>query len=847
MAKTFSELQALALQIRDEILEKKNTAPRVGAALLDMIDNTIQNITDINQKLSVFEHVCSGFKRVQSESQLPVTPPEDEKAVGYLLGKNLYLYVGKDGNAVNGRYFNVGDITGPQGEPGPQGLIGPVGPKGEQGNSGVTGPTDNIEVVNNLEGGESTPERIKVLAAEQGKVLNEKISEFDNDVFNLDAGKISTDGTYDKKRILEPSASSEWQSFDNPFPDNIDGEINIENPNSQITFVAFSSVPTYQGAQYFYEGLKIQGQTQTTIVKNGKTPLRTEYPFILVKAADDDSIKITISSGEDKNIFDDLEKIKNDAHNELEQVDIKVEQAVQDVKSLSLKVDGGITTYYEKSGGSSSYSYTENNVPEGSVEYTLRNNGLWVELYFSKDQTGNNLVMIDRSNSEKTGTYQAPNPLEYPYIAYRAYGNEGYATLFKASQSLNELISENKQNIKRVETALTEDINNLEKEIDSNNSNRNYVNLARQIGVLCYVFDDGSASDDEYVPLLNEKGIKVTFALTGKIPPENWDRAAIYKEYLKQGNGIVGHGPLGTGSSLSKYTELSDEDSYMCMTNVLNALNYYGFPHNGMVYPGNGRDIHVKNIIGKVYKYAIGSVEMPALTTENANIVAVTQNSCIYELERYNVEATTLDSLKNAINYCIENKTTLILWSHSGDIGSKVLSRDDYNTLLDFIKEKIDNYELTSMTTDEAVNMLFVNKYLSNKKVIFPLPRIGSMYYDSALKVCTNVGKKEVSYLKLAGNPTGGNLIFTIAGSDRKNVVNTQTITIDCTEITTVSQLIDKLMALHYAMQTPKRMDDGVKFICDIYGNQTDASVTENPTGCTATFEITQGVDSVYS
>lgn len=180
MAKTFSELQALALQIRDEILEKKNTAPRVGAALLDMIDNTIQNITDINQKLSVFEHVCSGFKRVQSESQLPVTPPQDEKAVGYLVGKNLYLYVEEGGNAVSGRYFNVGDITGPQGEPGPQGLVGPVGPKGEQGNSGVTGPTDNIEVVNNLDGGESTPERIKVLAAEQGKVLNGKILELIN-------------------------------------------------------------------------------------------------------------------------------------------------------------------------------------------------------------------------------------------------------------------------------------------------------------------------------------------------------------------------------------------------------------------------------------------------------------------------------------------------------------------------------------------------------------------------------------------------------------------------------------------------------------------------------------------
>ena len=218
MAKTFSELQALALQIRDEILEKKNTAPRVGAALLDMIDNTIQNITDINQKLSVFEHVCSGFKRVQSESQLPVTPPEDEKAVGYLVGKNLYLYVGKDGNAVNGRYFNVGDITGPQGELGPQGLIGPVGPKGEQGNSGVSGSTDNIEVVNNLDGGESTPSRIKVLAAEQGKVLKEKLSELDKDNILLSCVSSSS-----YLRVKNGENLSVWE--DNKLLDNNGGTV----------------------------------------------------------------------------------------------------------------------------------------------------------------------------------------------------------------------------------------------------------------------------------------------------------------------------------------------------------------------------------------------------------------------------------------------------------------------------------------------------------------------------------------------------------------------------------------------------------------------------------------------
>lgn len=162
--------------------KKKNSAQRVGSALLDIIDNCIQNITDIKQKLSVFEHACSGFKRVSSEAQLPVTPSQEDLAKGFLVNTSLYLYVGAGGNAVNGRYFNVGDIRGPQGEPGSKGETGntgPTGEKGEQGNSGVTGDTSDIVVINNLDGGESEEGSIKVLAAEQGKVLNKKFTELE--------------------------------------------------------------------------------------------------------------------------------------------------------------------------------------------------------------------------------------------------------------------------------------------------------------------------------------------------------------------------------------------------------------------------------------------------------------------------------------------------------------------------------------------------------------------------------------------------------------------------------------------------------------------------------------------
>lgn len=218
MAKSFSELQTLAIQIRDELNKKKNSAQRVGSALLDIIDNCIQNITDIKQKLSVFEHACSGFKRVSSEVQLPVTPSQEDLAKGFLVNTSLYLYVGTGGNAVNGRYFNVGDIRGPQGEPGSKGetgKTGPTGEKGEQGNSGVTGDTSDIVVINNLDGGESEEGSIKVLAAEQGKVLNKKFTELKRGVqVNSKSLNSVVNFVYDEKEILEePSRILEGYSL----------------------------------------------------------------------------------------------------------------------------------------------------------------------------------------------------------------------------------------------------------------------------------------------------------------------------------------------------------------------------------------------------------------------------------------------------------------------------------------------------------------------------------------------------------------------------------------------------------------------------------------------------------
>ena len=75
--------------------------------------------------------------------------------LGYLVGTNLYVYVGNGGDTLGGKYQNCGPFRGPQG------------------NSGYTGAAGELEVVNNLVDGGATA----ALSAEQGKVLKRLLDE----------------------------------------------------------------------------------------------------------------------------------------------------------------------------------------------------------------------------------------------------------------------------------------------------------------------------------------------------------------------------------------------------------------------------------------------------------------------------------------------------------------------------------------------------------------------------------------------------------------------------------------------------------------------------------------------
>lgn len=126
------------------------------------------------------------YVAVASVAELPVP---GVATIGYLVGENLYLYVGTDGDTLDGKYQNCGPFRGPAGANGTSGADGKSAYQIwlDEGHAGSEedflaslqgNPGSSVDypftLVNNLtEGGVD-----KALTAEQGKVLNGRLDSY---------------------------------------------------------------------------------------------------------------------------------------------------------------------------------------------------------------------------------------------------------------------------------------------------------------------------------------------------------------------------------------------------------------------------------------------------------------------------------------------------------------------------------------------------------------------------------------------------------------------------------------------------------------------------------------------
>lgn len=167
------------------------TGPVLNSVLIDMVDDLGENAGGGAN--------LTGYVSVASIADLP---DPGQPTLGYLVGENLYLYVGTDGDTMDGKYKNCGPFRGPQGipgadgAPGPQGAAGPTGPQGPVGPQGPQGNTGSsvdypFTLVNNLtEGGVD-----KALTAEQGKVIGDALFGDQDELLPFDAFALAINNT----------------------------------------------------------------------------------------------------------------------------------------------------------------------------------------------------------------------------------------------------------------------------------------------------------------------------------------------------------------------------------------------------------------------------------------------------------------------------------------------------------------------------------------------------------------------------------------------------------------------------------------------------------------------------
>ena len=149
-------------------LEGNKTLDELGIASKQEVEEKQDAISQVNVTVNDAEGTPSGSASVS----------------GSTLNINLENIKGRPGEAGPANSLKIGTVTASDspdeakaeitGEA-PNQILNLTLPRGQQGNSGVTGDTSVIVVVNNLDGGESETNSIKVLAAEQGKVLDGKI------------------------------------------------------------------------------------------------------------------------------------------------------------------------------------------------------------------------------------------------------------------------------------------------------------------------------------------------------------------------------------------------------------------------------------------------------------------------------------------------------------------------------------------------------------------------------------------------------------------------------------------------------------------------------------------------
>lgn len=385
-----------------------------------------------------------------------------------------------------------------------------------------------------------------------------------------------------------------------------------------------------------------------------------------------------------------------------------------------------------------------------------------------------------------------------------------------------------------------ERIRNLEYKI-------NPIKSGRTLPIVCFLYDDNPSGDATLHDMLEERGLKGTFATIGNVDKDDatWKTMATrLQEWVRQGHGVVGHGltvgvdvTILDGDTLPGLSNISDADARKAIEANNAALDAYNLPHNGIAYWNVWEDSpHTRAIVEKYYNYGF--------TFGGGDSGPNTLMSDLFRLTRWTTDlASHMTDAEDYVKETIGQNRLLVFGGHMNRTGTgsgSYSTMAQFTSLLNTVRDAVRNGEMISLNTDDAIRMFYGQNGNAGILSSYPYrPAVGNLVYDNGMKVCTNSGKAAFYRLTFSGTPQTGRLTIPEINIDVS--VNTSDTITDV-----VNRIISGTMCRNYTLE--KTSSTQVYCYCDKSGAMNVPTVDVNTSGLTvAVVERQTGVNPVWS
>lgn len=220
---------------------------------------------------------------------------------------------------------------------------------------------------------------------------------------------------------------------------------------------------------------------------------------------------------------------------------------------------------------------------------------------------------------------------------------------------------------------------------------------------VCFIYDDGSTTDSQIVDIFDAKDLRCGFALISTMAIDS--RSNEYLGYQKRGYSILSHSVDEVGMNDSTVSASVIKNKLLTSKQKLMRS---GFDIRGFVTPNSQMYEGFRPLLNQIYDYAY-TIYYTGLNEDGKYVPGGSRPSnrftdSPYELWRITQFSLT-ENLEAAIDECIENKGFLTIYFHSRDLTEAHITR--LNTVLDYVKTKIANYDLKCLAPNEAFDYYF--------------------------------------------------------------------------------------------------------------------------------------------